>query len=486
MRKLILAFLISFFGFLPLAFADSIRGTSGKMFNGEKIVVVSISGDQGEYLKKIAKAWEEQTGASVELNLIPFGELQDKVSVALTAGTYVGDILNLPAYLGGDLMGNGYIEEVPAEVKKRLHWNDILSLYQQQTMWGGKTYGYPWDGDFHSMYYRKDIIENESYQNQFKDKYGYNLSYPKTWDEYYDVAEFFTKDVKELRYGSVELIMRKNQGFHGYISRATCYSKMPDNAAFFFDPDTMDAEINNPGFVQALDDLKKILPYSPPDMSNYGWMENVQSFVGGLSGLDIQWADVGPMSLNPEMSVVKGKVGFAMTPGCKKTWDVRKNEWVEFSNVNYSPYAAFGGWQILVASNAKNKEAAIDLASYYGSPEVLKKASVTGGSGVNPARFSTVSDVSVWEDSGFSKNDAKNYLYMVEDVLTHPNAVFQMRLPGYTQYQDALELAISKALSGQMSSVDALNEAANAWNSITEKIGRSSQKKLYRSSIGLM
>ena len=221
-------------------------------------------------------------------------------------------------------------------------------------------------------------------------------------------------------------------------------------------------------------------------MSNYGWMENVQSFVGGLSGLDIQWADVGPMSLNPEMSVVKGKVGFAMTPGCKKTWDVRKNEWVEFSNVNYSPYAAFGGWQILVASNAKNKEAAIDLASYYGSPEVLKKASVTGGSGVNPARFSTVSDVSVWEDSGFSKNDAKNYLYMVEDVLTHPNAVFQMRLPGYTQYQDALELAISKALSGQMSSVDALNEAANAWNSITEKIGRSSQKKLYRSSIGLM
>ena len=49
----------------------------------------------------------------------------------------------------------------------------------------------------------------------------------------------------------------------------------------------------------------------------------------------------------------------------------------------------------------------------------------------------------------------------------------------YTQYQDALELAISKALSGQMSSVDALNEAANAWNSITDKIGRSSQKKLY-------
>ena len=98
-------------------FGDTIRGTSGEKFTGEKIVVVSISGDQGEYLKKVAKDWEKQTGATIELNLIPFGELQDKVSVALSAGAYVGDILNLPAYLGGDLMGNGYIEQVPEEVK---------------------------------------------------------------------------------------------------------------------------------------------------------------------------------------------------------------------------------------------------------------------------------------------------------------------------------------------------------------------------------
>ena len=473
------------FSFSYNIFGDTIRGTSGEKFEGEKIVVVSISGDQGEFLKKVAKEWENQTGATIELNLIPFGELQDKVSVALSAGAYVGDILNLPAYMGGDLMGNGFIEEVPEDVKARIHWNDILSLYQQQTEWGGKTYGYPWDGDFHSMYYRKDIIGNKEYQNEFKKKYGYNLSAPKTWDEYYDIAKFFQENVSELKYGSVELVMRKNQGFHGYISRATCYSKMPDNPAFFFNPDTMDAEINNPGFVKALEDLKSILAFSPPDMTNYGWMENVQAFVGGIAGLDIQWADVGPMSLNPEMSVVKGKVGFGMTPGCMKTWDSRNKRWKTFDHVNFSPYAAFGGWQILVAKNAKNTKAAIDLASFYGSPNTLKKASVTGGSGVNPARFSTVSDTSVWVDTGFSESDARGYLNMVEDVLMHPNAVFQLRLPGYIQYQDALELAVSKALSGQSSAKSALDEAASSWNSITNKIGKNSQKKLYRASVGL-
>ena len=174
-----------------------------------------------------------------------------------------------------------------------------------------------------------------------------------------------------------------------------------------------------------------------------------------------------------------------MSPGCKKTWDSRKNRWVNFNNINYSPYAAFGGWQILVAKNAKNTKAAIDLASFYGSPDTLKKASVTGGSGVNPARFSTVSDTSVWVDTGFSESDARGYLNMVEDVLMHPNAVFQLRLPGYTQYQDALELAISKALSGQSSAKNALDEAARSWNSITNKIGKNSQKRLYRASVGL-
>jgi multiple sugar transport system substrate-binding protein len=465
--------------------SEPLPGTSGEMFDGQTVVVVGVTGDQGEYLKKAAAAWEEQTGATVELNLIPFGELQDKVATAVSAGAFVGDVLNIPAYMGGDLMGNGFIEPVPDEVKARLEWDDVMPLYQQQAEWGGVTYGYPWDGDFHSMYFRKDLIEDPDNQAAFKKKYGYDLRAPKTWDEYHDVAAFFTEDLDELTYGDVELIMRKNQGFHGFISRATCYSKMPDNPAFFFDPETMDAEINNPGFVKALEDLVAILPYAPPDMPNFGFMENAQAFVGGLVGLDIQWADLGPMSLDPKTSVVQGKVGFAPSPGCTQTWDSRTDEWVEFPDVNYAPYAAFGGWQNLVPVNAEAKEAAVDLAAYYASPDSLKQASLTGGSGVNPARTSTVEDVDAWITSGFSEEDAQDYLGMVGEVLGHPNAVFQLRLPGYVQYQDALELAVSKAIAGQATPQEALDEAAAEWNTITDRIGRDQQKALYRQSIGL-
>lgn len=465
----------------------ALDATSGQSFEGVTVVVVGVSGDQGEFLKTAAAGWEQATGATVELNLIPFGELQDKTLAALTTGAFIGDVLNVPAYMGGDLMGGGYIEPVPDEVQSRLEWDDIIPLYQQQAEWGGVTYGYPWDGDIHSMYYRQDLINDEDNKAAFQEQFGYELHAPQTWQEYQDVAEFFTGDWGdgEQHYGSVELIMRKNQGFHGYISRATCYAKMPDDPAFFFDPETMDARINNPGYVQALQDLVDILPYSPPDMPNFGFIENAQAFVGGLVALDIQWSDIGPMSVDPDMSVVQGNVGFDLSPGCTKTWDSNAGEWVEFPDINYAPYAAFGGWQNLVPTNAKQKEAAMDLAAYYGSAPIMKWASLTGGSGVNPARYSTIEDIDAWTRIGFTEESAKAYGDMIRKVQEHPNAVFQLRLPGYVQYQDALELAVSKAVSGQATPQEALDEAATEWNSITDRIGRDSQRELYRQSIGV-
>jgi multiple sugar transport system substrate-binding protein len=191
------------------------------------------------------------------------------------------------------------------------------------------------------------------------------------------------------------------------------------------------------------------------------------------------------MSVSPDSSQVIGKVGFVVSPGCTKTWDSEKGEWASFPEINYAPYAAFGGWQNVVPTNAEAKEAAIDFAAYLASPDVLKQASVTGGSGVNPARFSTVQDVDTWVKSGFTARDATAYLNMIQQVLGHPNAVFQLRLPGYVQYQDALELAVSKALAGQATPQEALDEAATEWNTITDQIGRDQQKDLYRQSIGL-
>lgn len=468
----------------PVDLKGALKYTSGKRFPGAKVVVVAVSGDQGEWIGKVAKTWENATGASVDLNLIPFTSLQDKVLLALSTNVFLGDLLNVPAFLDGDLMGGGYIESVPAAVSRRLNFADVMPLYRQQGLWNGVRYGYPWDGDVHSMYYRKDLINDPSNRSKFSAKYHQPLRAPRTWEEWHNVGEFFTN--KPKLYGAEELVMPKNQGYQGIISRAAPYSKIPGNPAFLFDPETMKAEIANPGFVQAITDLKAMMPYMPPGILNYGFSENAQAIAGGHVVLDIQWGDIGPISVDPKQSVVRGKIGFALTPGVKRVWDSKKQEWVSFPHINYAPYAAFGGWQNLVAKNAKQKAAAIDLASYLASPQVMLLSSVTGGSGVNPARLSTIHALSTWVKAGFpTAAYAKEYLNTLLKVQTNKNAIFQLRLPGFTQYSDALELAVSKVLAGQASPKAALDEAAKSWDATTQRIGRSKQLKLYRESLGL-
>ena len=457
---------------------------------GVTVVIIGPAGGNIEYFAQGAKPWEEATGGKVELNAVPYADLQDKVLTAMSTGTYVADILNIPDGLSGDLMGGGYIEPVTDASKAKMDWDDQFPTYRERQLdWGGVTYGYPWDGDIHFLTYRKDLIEDSKHSEAFKAKYGYDLAMPTTWKQYFDFAEYFTEadwGDGQKHYGFAELPLRKGQGFHGFVSRAVAYAKHPDSPEFFFDPETMDALVSSPGFVRALEDWVAILDYAPPNFLNMGFMENAGAFQSGQVPLNINWSDMGPMTYDPENSVVNGLTAFGPLPGSDQVYNNKTKQWDSPANGNHAAYAAFGGWINVVPKNAMQKDCAMDLATFLGSKDAMNKASLAPGSGVNPARRSAMQDVNSWVKAGFkSEADAKNYLDAISAVLSNDNLVFQLRIPGYSEYQDALEVAVSKALAKQASPKEALDEAAKTWNQITDRIGREKQRKYYRESIGV-
>lgn len=57
---------------------------------------------------------------------------------------------------------------------------------------GDQIYGLPWKPDVMVYYYRKDWLEDDANKAAFKEKYGYDLAPAKTWEQYQDIAEFFT------------------------------------------------------------------------------------------------------------------------------------------------------------------------------------------------------------------------------------------------------------------------------------------------------
>lgn len=474
---------------LAVAPATAVRARAqDRPFEGVEVVVSGPAG-QVECILNWTGEWEERTGATVSVNPIPFSDVDSKVLTATGTGTFLADVYYIGSQTAGQLMGAGQVLEVPAEYQDQLGLDDIPDIYNQfQLSWGGTMYGIPWDGDMLMLNYRSDLLADPTSQQEFRDQYGRDLAAPQSWTEYAEIAAFFTG--KDLNgdggpdYGLVELPMRKNHAWNGFLSRAAGYAKHPDDPAFFFDPETMVPRINTPGFVKALEDWKTALQWGPPDMLSYDWAANAQSFIGGRAALNIQWGDIGPMSVDPEASVVKDMVGFDTIPGSTEVWNPQTGAWETMETPNKAPFAGFGGWIYVVPTLTRNADAAFDLAAHLGSPEVRQQAVTTPGCGANPSALAQL-DPAIWVAAGFSEEAAEDYTQAIEDSLTNPNVVFDLRIPGIQDYKDSLEIAITKALSGEASAQDALDEAAAEWERITDRLGRDQQGRYYRESLGL-
>jgi multiple sugar transport system substrate-binding protein len=138
---------------------------SNKKFSGVKVIVESQSGPViSGPIQIFGPLWEKATGATIELVTYPFGQMFEKLRTELSSGAYTSDLINYQTTWGGDFMGGGYMEEVPADVLKLVHADDIYPIFRKAMSFDGKTYGIAYDGNVHNLFYRRDLFENADYK----------------------------------------------------------------------------------------------------------------------------------------------------------------------------------------------------------------------------------------------------------------------------------------------------------------------------------
>ncbi len=175
-------------------------------FRGMEIRVVSETIPTHEYESKtLTQAFQEITGIKVTHDLIQEGDVIEKLQVQMQSGENVFD-----AYINdSDLIGTHYryghvvnlTDWMEGEGKDAtLPTLDIDDFMGKTFTTGpdGKLYQLP-DQQFANLYwFRYDWFNREDFQKQFKEIYGYDLGVPVNWSAYEDIAEFFTKHVKEI------------------------------------------------------------------------------------------------------------------------------------------------------------------------------------------------------------------------------------------------------------------------------------------------
>ncbi|MGQ9849047.1 MAG: ABC transporter substrate-binding protein, partial [Aggregatilineaceae bacterium] len=304
MNKKLIALLIIVV--LVVGLVPTTMAQEDKPFKGMKVVVVTQEGRSiGGPVEDYAPEWEAMTGGDIELQQFAWGDLFEKTITALSTGSGAYDVLIFPAPWSGDYMAPGYLEPIPQEILDKVDMEDVIPLYRERIIaWGETIYALPYDGDSHMLYYRKDLINNPDYAAEFEAQYGYPLAEPKTWKEYYDIAEFFngkeveTAGVKAPIYGVMEAQKRNTQAFYVYFSHAAGYGKVPGNPCFFFSCEDMTPQVNNPGWVKALEDYMRSTKLGPPEMVNWDVADTRNYFPAGLSVFNIDWGDVGTISID--------------------------------------------------------------------------------------------------------------------------------------------------------------------------------------------
>jgi multiple sugar transport system substrate-binding protein len=153
--------------------------------NDEKVISIRILSYEPYGVDQItpnARDYEAYTGGRVKIESVTTPSLtqlyEEIENDARSGGALFDGYYTNPIPMGTAVMQHGFLDLTPFLKDNPLaEWTDVLpALRKYVTSFEDKAYMVLMDGDTHSMFYRKDVL------NEF------GLRVPRTWNEYIEVA----------------------------------------------------------------------------------------------------------------------------------------------------------------------------------------------------------------------------------------------------------------------------------------------------------
>jgi ABC-type glycerol-3-phosphate transport system substrate-binding protein len=264
---------------------------------GGSLTVLCEAGGQAE-LTPVADAFTKETGTKVTFVALPYDGLYNRFNTELSAGTPSFDVAAMDAIWLPTFAGKlTPIDDMFTDAVKA----DLFPSLVTGAQINGKYVGMPVWANAEILFYRTDLFEDAKEKSAFKSKYGYELAAPTTWQQFNDVAEFFTRgtelygtDVK----GAVET------EWLAHVVQAGAAGPVLDPAGKVI--------IDDAAHVAALtfySDLYTKLKVAPPGAVQVDWGAAQNLFNQGKTAMTRFWAHA--YRQIPKDASVYGKVGVA-------------------------------------------------------------------------------------------------------------------------------------------------------------------------------
>lgn len=378
-----------------------------------------------ELLRQLLDEFEaKHPGIKVELISPPYESSDQKLIMMLNTKQKV-DVFEVRDNFLAIHVNNKNLLDLTEYVKQWDGWNDLLDLTKAAaTKVQGKTFYIPYGFFIKALFYRKDILEKN------------NIPVPKTMQELYEYAKKLTVPA-EGKYG---FAFRGGPSEHSFseiviMSYVPNIDPRPDRG--YLTTDGVPYH-NTPGAIEGLKMWIKLYnDCSPKDSLNWGWAEQVNGFVSGMTPFLIQDPDTVP--------IVERRLGDPNLYGvAPMPVGPHGKVYLDYGNA---------GWGI--ASYSKYKDEAWELVKFLSSPEVNARFSQLNGTIPNCK--------SAFADPYYSTGP---YLAWYEELTNADKYVFYERpvhMAGFPAYAEKHKNDIQNIILGKKDLNQAVKEWAEFW-----------------------
>ncbi len=430
----------------------------------------------------------EEAGVGIKnRELYEGGDTVAKVLPQLLSRRPRFDFVQYPSLFFGTFAETGQLEPLDPYFEQYegsqeyLDW--VMPAYGEfYTKWNGERVGIVLDGDIHILHYRKNFFNDPELQRKFSSRFQRELEVPKTWQHFLEATQFFTEELGSQGIAGTSMVVNPpNFGWGFWMDIAA------SNGVNYFD-ENMNPTINTPQAVEALEMYKAIIEFGPPGRESMDLAQTIQRWQSGADVMSIWWIDLAEFTVQQQGLEVAEQQGADIVPG----WEQPDGSIV---------HRAISLW-CRTGSIPRNLPQDVKDAAFYflyrmSHPAISDEIVADEFCGSDPFGASHYTDEAAQlyiqpNPQRGTENElwpTNNGIFSTfERARDHLNGGLKNVEVGYPQffwegtpeYADALGRNISKAVVGELTPQQALDEAAEEWTQIVQRLGIDSQKNQYK------
>lgn len=326
----------------------------------------------------------------------------------------------------------------------------------------GDLYGIPIEAFIKVYLYRTDLFADPTLQAAFAAHYHYPLAPAITFQQYRDIAQFFTHYGRahglELWGTTVQATTHHVAAFYEFfetIAPSFGIYNWGINLETYGATAARGGRLDSKQAIDALTYWLDLLPYAPPEAPDSGWTEVAASFAAGraaqgwIYGENVAW-----IATDPQRSQVVGKVGVALPPTAA---GVMEDATIGAGYLGYYDGAAFG-----IPIDSTHKEAALLWLQYLGQAVVQPDWASASGRIVHLSTF----------DNGLVKAQDRRLNGYYTLMKEHGNLFAGAPpFPFHLQVRDTITPYLHRAIRHELTPAQALQQAARAVDDELARLG---------------